>query len=250
MKKLIMIISLCLFYLAGVAQSGTVDVVTLKNGSVIRGKILEQNGQVIKIYTTNRSMVEVKPDEVETMGKESGSTAAQSQTPGVTYDEDSFTAGNMIIGGSGSVDFLKQKTKVDGIVSSEYKRFGLSVSPTFAYFIMDGLAVGANVPLSYYSNKGDKSYSIGIGPVVKYYTDYLAVFKLSSAYEFNHSPNGKGSTLTLRPGIGMAFFLNPKVCLEPGIFYEFVSDNWKTEFSDTNRKYSTIGVEVGFTIFL
>jgi hypothetical protein len=242
MKKFIMIITLCLFYLAGMAQQAAVDVITLKNGSVIRGKILEQNGQVIKIYTTNRSMVEVKPEEVESMTKESSGTAEQSRT---LFDEDAFTEGNMIIGGSGRISY----NKVKGATNST---FGVSVNPTFAYFVADGLAIGARLPLSYFTSGGDKSYSFGIGPIIKYYTEYLMVFNLGGAYEFEHYSTGKRGTFSLKPGVGMAFFLSPKVSLEPGIYYEFYSEKWKSSGTgfETKQKVGELGLEVGLTIFL
>jgi len=247
MKKIIMIAILCLGFLAGIAQQPAVDVITLKNGSVIRGKILEQNTLLIKIYTTNRSMVEVKPDEVESMTKEAGGPADQIAT---TFDEDSFKEDNIIIGGSGTIDFMKQKYYEDGVLDSEYSRTGFTINPSFAYFIMDGLAVGAILPLSLYSSKGDITYSLGIGPVVKYYTDFLAVFKLEAAYEFSHAPSWKGGSFYLKPGVGMAFFLNPKVSLEPGLFYQLNSDNRNYEFYKTKLKTSKLGIEIGLTIFL
>jgi len=246
MKKLVVIFTLCLFYITGIAQQSSVDVVTLKNGSVIRGKIIEQTGQVIKIYTINRSMVEVKPEEVESMTKESSGTNEQ-QT---VFDEDSFAEGNMIIGGSGSIDYLKQKTIVDGNTTGEYSRTGININPVFAYFISNGLAVGATLPLSLYSSKGDKTYSLGIGPVIKYYTDYLAVLKFEGAFMYSHAPNWKGGSFYMKPGIGMAFFLNPKVSFEPGLFYRLSTEKRKTDFSDTNYKTNSFGIELGLTIFL
>jgi hypothetical protein len=242
MKKLIMIISLCLFYLAGIAQQAAVDVITLKNGSVIRGKIIEQTGQVIKIYTTNRSMVEVKPEEVEKMSKEANTTTV-AQSSGSTFDEDSFTKGNMIIAGSGYLMFDKDK-------GAPKSTLGISVDPTVAYFITDGLAVGASIPLSFSSTGGQKAYSIGIGPVIRYYTDYMAVFKFEGGYEFTHYPTAKRGAFYLKPAVGMAIFLNPKVCLEPSIFYQYAYQKVKYDTYDTSAKNNAFGIEVGLTIFL
>lgn len=242
MKKFIMIIALCLFYLAGIAQQAAVDVITLKNGSVIRGKILEQTGQLIKIYTTNRSMVEVKPEEVEKMDKEI-STTTPAQNLGSSFDEDSFTEGNMIIAGSGYLMFDKDKGAPKGTL-------GVSIDPTIAYFITDGLAVGASVPVSFSSTGGQKVYSFGIGPVIRYYTDYLAVFKLEGGYQFTHYPTAKSGAIYVKPAVGMAIFLNPKVCLEPSIFYQYASQKIKYDTYDNSAKNNAFGIEVGLTIFL
>lgn len=240
MKKFIMIITFCLLYLAAMAQQPAVDVVTLKNGSVIRGKIIEQSAQVIKIYTTNRSMVEVKPEEVEKMTKEASSSADQGAT---IFDEDSFAEGSMIIGGSGSFRYIKEKEAADATLS-------LAIDPTFAFFFMDGLAVGASLPLSYYSSGGEKGYILGIGPVIKYYTEYLMVVSLSGSYNYNKFPNYKGGSFKVKPSIGMAFFLNPKVSLEPALFYQYYKANFKDDFGDYSHKTNTFGIEVGLTIFL
>ena len=59
MKKLLLILTVFLISLAGIAQQSAQDVIYLKNGTVVRGKIIDQvPNQSIKVYTTNRSVVE------------------------------------------------------------------------------------------------------------------------------------------------------------------------------------------------
>ena len=245
MKKNLLILILLLFTIAGIAQQ-SVDVITLKNGSVIRGRIIEQNDQLVKIYTTNRSMVELKPGEIEKMGKEnSGSAPQESQ---LSFDEDVTTQGNMIVGGSAWLGFDKYKYVTAGGKDSQ---FGLYLSPTIAWFVVDYLAVGTSLDLGFNINSGDFSYSLGIGPLVKYYLDAGLFFSAQASINFDHYPSKTSYTsFSLKPGIGYAIFLNPKVALEPALTYEFNSTKYKGTMSDSKTRRNSLGIEVGFTVFL
>jgi hypothetical protein len=245
MKKSLLILILFLFTVAGIAQQG-IDVITLKNGSVIRGRIVEQNDQLVKIYTTNRSMVELRPGEIEKMEKESSGSATQESQ--LSLDEDVTTQGNMILGGSAWLGYDRYKYITAGGKDSQ---FGLYLSPKVAWFIVDYLAVGTSLNLGFNVNSGDFSYSLGIGPLVKYYLDAGLFFSAQGSINFDHYPNKTSYTsFTLKPGLGYAIFLNPKVALEPALTYEFAANKYKGTISDSKDRRNSVGIEVGLTIFL
>jgi hypothetical protein len=244
MKKNLLILILLLFTIAGIAQQ-SVDVITLKNGSVIRGRIIEQNDQLVKIYTTNRSMVELKPGEIEKMGKESSASAPKESQ--LSMDEDVTTQGNMIVGGSAWLGYEKYKNPAYGINRSE---FALSLDPRIAWFVIDYLAVGADMSLGFTLNKGDFAYTLGIGPIVRYYFDFGLFLDAHGGFEYDHYPNYKYLNFYIKPGVGYSIFLNPKVALEPEITYMFHSSKYKSGMTNYTGKTNRIGLEIGFTIFL
>lgn len=246
MKKSLLILILLLFTIAGIAQQ-SVDVITLKNGSVIRGRIIEQNDQLVKIYTTNRSMVELKPGEIEKMGKESSGSAPQESQ--LSFDEDVTTQGNMIVGGSAWLGYEKYKYK-DDIRSLDDSEFALSLDPKVAWFVIDYLAVGADLSLGFTLNEGDFAYTLGIGPMVRYYFDFGLFLDAQGGIEYDHYPNEKYLNFYIKPGVGYAIFINPKVALEPEVTYLFHSSKHTLPGSESKAKTNRIGLEIGFTIFL
>ena len=85
--------------------------------------------------------------------------------------------GRAIVGGDVSFDFGTDKTDVGGTVSDDGKFTTINFSPRFGLFIMDGLAVGAEIVYQSYTFKPDggggdfKSNGFLFGPFVKYYLD-------------------------------------------------------------------------------
>lgn len=243
MKKSLVIVILLLFSAVIFAQQ--TDVITLKNGNVIRGRIVEQTSQLVKVYTANRSIVELKPDEIQSMTKE-GSTSVENA--GMPSEEDATTQGNMIVGGSGWIGFDKYKYSS----TSETKYFNISISPSVAWFVVDYLAVGAEVDLGISTHDKNTTLSVGIGPLVKYYLEGGLFFSLQAAIAYDHYPTKNTNTsFSIKPGFGYAIFLNPKLALEPALTYRFESSKYKTAapVSTSTTKITDLGLEVGLTKF-
>jgi hypothetical protein len=80
--KIIKTLCLLLLFAAPImAQNGSVDVIYLKNGSVIRGSIFEQKpDEYIKIQSLDGNTYVYKPSEVERIAKEQNSTAVNPTT--------------------------------------------------------------------------------------------------------------------------------------------------------------------------
>jgi hypothetical protein len=227
--------------LAAAAQN-SVDVITLRNGSIIRGKITEQNTQMVKIYTTNRKMVEVKRDEIQKMEKEN----SVPQNPAIAGEADITTRGNMIIGGSAWLGFDRFKYSS----GDDDSQFGISLNPAAAWFLADYLAVGAAVDLGFSVNDEDIYYNLGIGPIVKYYLAGGLFFSGQISVGLDHYPSYNYTRFALKPGVGYAIFLSRKVALEPALVYEFRSAKYKSDLSESTSKAGSLRLEAGFTIFL
>lgn len=244
MKNLLCILIICLFSVAAIAQQSATDVIYLKNGTVVRGKIIDQVPNVsIKLYTANRSVVEFKMEEIERMAKEENSTM-----PVLTgADEYPFGQGNMIVGGSAGLSFYRETP--DG--GSVYKNTNININPYFGYFIADNLSVGGSISFNLNNSGGNTNYSLGIGPDVRYYFEMGLLLKTQVSYSFYHYASGsKDHTFYIKPGVGYTIFLSPKVALEPCLVYELGFGKYSTNISDLKYKSGELGLEIGFTIFL
>ena len=243
MKKLITIFTILLLSLAGAAQQSVQDVIYLKNGTVVRGKIVEQlPNQGIKVYTSSRTIVELKSDEIEKMEKEKVGEDLIPQADNLPLSE-----GNMIIGGSVNIDWMGAKYS-GGFSSDESKRFLIGPYPLAEYFIADNLALGGSATLSLRIGDGTTNFSIGIGPEVRYYFDWGLMVKAGTS--FVYGTHDKDFSLLLKPGVGYPIYINSKVAIEPCLIYEFNSETWNVSSTEYKYKSNRIGIEVGLVVFL
>jgi hypothetical protein len=71
MKKLLISLTLLFLVLSAFAQGNYRDVVHLKNGSIIKGVIVEQvPGKQLKIETTNGNLFVYQMEEIDKMSKD------------------------------------------------------------------------------------------------------------------------------------------------------------------------------------
>jgi hypothetical protein len=234
--------------MAGMAQQSGTDVIYLKNGTVVRGKIVDQVPNVsIKVYTTNRTMVEFKMDEVERTAKEA--PASTDVAAGVS--DSPTSSGNMIIFGNMNFDYQKSTSTSPFSPPTTYKRTQIGIYPGIDFFVADNLAVGASAALGFNFSKGSTTTTIGLGPEVRYYFDMGLLLKLETSFVHSANKSYKDNYLVLKPGIGYAIFLNNKVALEPCLIYEMYRDKEKyTSGNEYTYKSGRFGLEVGLTIFL
>lgn len=97
---------------------------------------------------------------------------------------------------------------IGGSASLDFDPFVLDLSPSAAYFVIDNLAVGANLSLTI----ADGYTGFGIGPFVRYYLD-MGVFGQAGLQYVNQ--DALGSYTRFSVGAGYAFFLNDAVSIEP-----------------------------------
>jgi hypothetical protein len=171
--------------------------------------------------------------------------------------EKPITKGNFIINGGGSIDYYKTTSKLN-TSSMKQTVFQVSLNAGASYFVIDKLALGLNTSLGYYHsaiNNTISDFTLGIGPTVRYYFGNGILLKGESLVTFTHGlgENKVNSTyLTLKPGIGYAFFINPKISLEPSLNYEFESVNYKETSTDETltSKSNHLLIEFNIVIFL
>jgi hypothetical protein len=160
-----------------------------------------------------------------------------------------ITEGNIILSGSGTIQSY-HSTTFSGTSYTKTSVFSFNLSPGAGYFIIDNLAIGGNLTLSYYKQGQNKYYTLGIGPWARYYFNNGVFVKGETNFViFNGigSNNSKQRSYSLIPGVGYAFFLNEKVSLEPCLSYIYSHTRYT---SDMNQKINNLQLEMRLSIFL
>jgi hypothetical protein len=128
--------------------------------------------------------------------------------------------------------------------------FSLAISPDIGYFMSDNLAIGANLPISFYSQENYRSIGYGITPFIRYYfgppsefmffvTGAFGVSGWSSKYD---DTTNSSSAITGSAGVGGTYFLNESIGLEIILGYTYD----KTKDYDPS---SNIALSAGFQIY-
>ena len=175
--------------------------------------------------------------------------------------------GNVLLGGENILDFTSRKD------DDNDKRTYADLSPQIGFFVVDGLAVGVELPMSYSSRKSEDgssntSTSLAVSPFLRYY------FGTSHIKPYLHGEAGFGSgktKITWSPGLGgtpppvdlasrmflyeigggLGIFLNDKVSLDFGVRYTSQSSSPSTG-TDSNNKGITneLGLGIGIVLAL
>jgi outer membrane protein len=172
------------------------------------------------------------------------------------------SAGNMMIGGSFRITSSTTETAADDLKSSQF-----GISPSFGYFLSDGLAVGVNVSFdSFKYSNDDKQTILGFGPFARYYK-FIAddKFAFTGTAGFNigsgkYDPDAGNETKTGSFNVyvspGFAYFFSPKWSLDfqlQGISYNSNDPN-KDGDNDKNNSFtfgaSSFSPSLGFRYFL
>jgi hypothetical protein len=159
------------------------------------------------------------------------------------------TRGNTLIQGGGTIQYQRDEF-VNNIGTTKASFYLIKLTPGAAYFVIDKLAIGLNVSFYYKGTANNKYYSIGIGPMARYYFNNGIFLKADAGYSILDYTSTTASTekyLSLIPGIGYAFFLNNKVSLEPAFCYEFDHINLNVS---NKQKTNSFRLEIKLSVFL
>ena len=172
-----------------------------------------------------------------------------------------FSQGRMLVGGSAEFRTMADKSKSGSTTTTNGNRTTLSVAPSFGYFVIDQLAVGASVETSVSKwnakagNDVDNStHSFQFQPFVRYYLPMGVFFQGKfglgagkTTYDDDFD-DFKFNTSSLALTAGYAFFLSDNVALEPELGYR--TSKYKNADSDTKNINSGIFLRIGFQIYL
>ena len=206
MKKLFVLLLFALFTVHSFAQYHYHDVVYLKNGSILRGVIIEQvPNQSIKIETADHSVFFFELGEVEKFTKEP-------------------LKGRRIV----TKDSNALKTGYRGIVEAGFQlgvgdwgddRFKLNIIN--GYQITPHLSLGLGTGLHFYMDA-----DAALVPLFADFRAYLLdnkvspYFSLGAGYSFNASRNFDGVGVLINPAAGVSFKVSEKSSMNIALGYE------------------------------
>lgn len=167
--------------------------------------------------------------------------------------------GKVFLGGDTKMNFTSQneKWKYNGEKGDGGTTSVLEFSPQIGFTIIDRLVLGAEVPVTHISYKGESGFkssstSYGFAPFVRYYFN-----SSNNVKPFLHGKAGLGSLneddddsvgmFMYEMAGGIAVFLNEKIALDIDVGYSSTSYSWDSDFKST---YSGIGAGIGISAFL
>jgi len=203
-KQFLVLFSFVLISAFAFAQSNFQDVVYLKNGSIIRGIIIEQRpNQSIKIETADRSVFVYQMDEIEKLTKEpfrgqsnNKSANLKSGYKGIIEAGYQFKVGNF------GMDRVHLNI-INGYQVNPYFSFGFG---TGLRYYLDAEAILIPVFVHFRTSFIDKIVS-----------PYLS---LGVGYSFDATNDFNGVGFLLNPAIGVRFKVSGKTALHVGVGYE------------------------------
>lgn len=230
MKKYLALLLFLLITTISFGQSNYQDVIYLKNGSIIRGVIIEQiPNKSIKIETADRSVFVFQMDEIEKLTKEAipskwgGSISNSGLQPGYK--------GIVELGYNFGIDYKSMNRFKLNIIN------GYQINPYFSL----GLGTGLRYHFSIEFNRGKM--------VIPFFADFRANFlnykvspylSLGIGYSFDATDDFEGEGILLDPTVGVSFEISDNSSMNVGLGFEMQNYvNYETS--------KAIGVVVGIS---
>ena len=265
MKKIFAIIFCILFTSIVLSQQVYEEVIYLKNGSVIKGVIVEQIPDVsIKIQTKDGNIFVYKMEEVEKITKEPIQTSVQTDNV-VTGGTEQNSTGQFCLSGFGGLAFPMgdladdNRDNDDAVYRTTGPQFGLSIE----YFFIPNFGIGAQFN---YVSMGSKKYDwiadkpnqddvltllllgahgkyifisdgsvrpygkFGFGMVMSSFSDLPVRVSLTT---YRISDGEIDTRFYLHLAAGINFFVSPRVSLFTELTYNYLMmDGAKIKFTD------------------
>jgi hypothetical protein len=237
MKKYLVLLLFALITTLSYAQSNYQDVVYLKNGSIIRGVIIEQvPNKSIKIETADENVFVCQMDEIEKLtkepypGKRNSSFSKQCLQSGY---KGIVELGYQI----GTGDYGMDRSKfniINGYQINPYSSLGFGTGLRY-YFDAEVavIPVFADFRTNFFDNKISPYLSLGVG------------------YSFDATNDFEGVGFLLNPTLGVSFKVSDKYALNVGIGYEmqkldFYYSDYGYYSSTKNSEAISINVGISF----
>jgi hypothetical protein len=167
-------------------------------------------------------------------------TVASAQVPALDQ-------GSLILGGQASLTST-------GFDDDDSRTTGISIAPRIQYFVVPGLALGADVILARSSSDDFTTTGYALGPIATYYlpTQATAHPFVSGSVLFGQTnretPAGDvdSSESQYRASVGLLFFLTDAVGISTELFYTSRQSETESIESDSDA----FGLAVGFSAFI
>lgn len=238
MKKYLTLLLFALITTVSVGQSNYQDVVYLKNGSIIRGVIIEQvPNKSIKIKTADENVFVYQIDEIEKLTKE----------PYKGKSSSSFNNTGLKTGYKGIAELAYQ------IGTGDYGMDRLKLNIINGYQINPYFSLGFGTGLRYYFDAE--------AALIPFFADFRANFinykispylSLGVGYSFDATNDFDGVGFLLNPTVGASFKVSDKSAINVGLGYEiqkidfYYYDGYYDYSSSENSGAISINVGISF----
>lgn len=230
MRKKITILFFMLITALAFAQSNYQDVVYLKNGSIIKGVIIEQvPNKSIKIETSGGSVFVYKMDEIEKLTKEY-LKAKSNNSQNNRETKSKFELGYQI----GSGDFGMDRLKLNVLTY---------------YSVSNSFSIGYGIGLRYYFDAEALLLPILADFNVNFKGDNVSPFlSLGVGYSLDATDSLEGIGFLLNPRFGVNFNTSGKSILSLSVGYEMQKMDFYDYYYDTYSENSgAIGISLGIS---
>lgn len=171
-----------------------------------------------------------------------------------------FNSGSKMVGASSSLDFSFTSEKDEGATDAT-KTTEFDLTPRFAYFLQNRIALGGDLTLNYQSQKFGSSESVpttvwSIGPFARYYhktvswfvpfAEIKAGYGMSSTKDFTGTKT-KHNIFYAGAGVGAAIFLADNFALEALLAYNY--QNSKNPEGGGSHSTNGVMLQFGFSFF-
>lgn len=223
MKKYLVLFIFTLMASVSFAQSNHQDVVYLKNGSIIRGIIIEQiPNESIKIETSSGSVFVYRTDEIEKITREviQRSTSNSTEQSGLkTGYKGMIEVGYQIGTGDSGVDRIAVNI-INGYQINPYISLGVGTGLRYYHEIDTALTpIFADIRVNFVESNISPYLSLGVG------------YSFDATYDF------KGSGSMINPTIGASFGVSETSMLNVGFGYEMQKFEYRVSIYD--QSYSS-----------
>lgn len=233
MKKYLALLLFALITIVSFGQSNYQDVVYLKNGSIIRGTIIEQvPNKSIKIETADRSVFVYQMDEIEKLTKEviQGKSGGSLSNSGLQSGYKGIVELGYQIGtGDYGMDRLKLNI-INGYQINPYFSLGFGTGLRY-YFIAEAalIPVFADFRANFMNNKISPYLSLGVG------------------YSFDATNDFEGVGFLLNPTVGVSFKVSDKSAMNVGLGYEMQKMDFYYYYYSSSENSGAISINVGIS---
>src|SRR5664279_1391757 len=143
--------------------------------------------------------------------------------------EKPITAGHFLVGGS--ISYYSQTSKQTNYVQhafhpSQYELFTtkedvFQPNVILGYYLFNHLALSLLADGNTYASFVSEYSNFGIGPLIRYSTDFGLFIQGSASLEFNKNLEGKWKSQSYSLGGGYSFFIKGLLSIEPSLSYKY-----------------------------
>ena len=155
----------------------------------------------------------------------------------------------------GSIEYNSSKNTLNDLSETTVKSSSFAFQPSFSYFVIDNLSIGASVSFLYYEIEMSSSVynydskardrQFGIGPSIRYYfeTNNIVPFLgIADSYSKDIDSEQEGNAFSISGGFD--YFLSNSVGLEPYLSYSIV------HFTKPDQKTNSFSIGLRINYFI